>query len=245
MLDNFSRERETEFDEGPLQVHTPLALATAAGTPVMTFSAEVVEALRYILARLKRRGALPPALALVAALNGEGVTYVSRALGTVMANDLPATTCVVELNWWRPAAEIPAANGDKGIAAVSRGEVPLAEALVETNFPNLVLLPAGYVPRQERTALANSEGLATLLNDLSDRFDYLVLDIPAVLATSDAIPLVSLADACCLVVDYGAASVEKIGQALEDIDHVAVLGTIMNEVELATPQWLLNFMPRE
>lgn len=225
--------------------HYALTLAVEDGPPFMSFSPGVVESLRYMLSRLASQEEIPGSLAFLSALREEGVTYISRALGTVMANDLPVDVCVVELNWWWWAAVPPGAPHTEGLAGVLRGEVTLDEALVETNRDNLTLLPAGRVPLNERPVVARSAALAKTLEALASRYDYLLLDVPAINATSDALPLASLADAACLVVRQGVTSMEKVQLAIDDIEHLPVLGVVMNHVEMATPEWLFKYVPQE
>lgn len=221
-----------------------LTLAAESGRPFMTFSAAVVESLRYLLAHLNRENGIPQRLVLASALRQEGVTYLSRALGTVMANDMPVDVCVVELNWWWWASVPPGAPSTTGLAGVLRGEAELDQALVRTQRPNLHLLPAGRVSAIERPVVARSAGLRETIDLLHERFDYLLLDIPALLATSDALPLVTLADAGCLVVRQGVTSIEHVQEAQEYLAQIPIAGVIMNQVELATPSWLLKYIPQ-
>jgi Mrp family chromosome partitioning ATPase len=220
-----------------------LSLVTAGGETILSLSDTVAESLRYLLVRLRSRNEFPSTLALTSTLRGEGVTYISRALGAVMANDFPASVCVVELNWWRPAVRPASTTAEKGLAAVVLGERSLEEMLITTNYPNLALLPAGQVSGPERPVLANGQRLADTISEIGNHFDYVILDLPAVLATSEVIPLVSLAESSMLVIRHGAASFDKLEQAVDDISHIPTLGAIMNQVELATPMWMLKYMP--
>ena len=72
-----------------------------------------------------------------------------------------------------------------------------------------------------------------------------MLDIPAVSATNDAVPLASLGDACCLVVHQGVTPIEKVRSTLDEIDHLTVLGVIMNKTHNYTPSFLLNLIPQD
>ncbi|MCP4427750.1 MAG: CpsD/CapB family tyrosine-protein kinase [Chloroflexi bacterium] len=233
------RSKKQETEKRP-----PLVLSAQDGAPWMTFPAPVVDSLRHMAARAIRNDSLPARLSLLSSLEQEGVTYLSRALGTTMAHDLEATVCVVELNWWRPSDEPLTVAASGGIAAVLAGKVALDEAVLSTGLPNLFLLPAGKVAIEERAVLARSSILKETINQLGEQFDYLILDIPAVLAANDAIPLASLGDAACLVALQGVTSVGDVRLALDDIDHLPILGVVMNQVHLATPSILLKYIPQ-
>ena len=242
---SFFNRRKT----GPQEImpeNEALSLPPAYGSAEVTFSGKVVHSLRRMITKLAYADELPKRIALVSALREEGVTYTTLAMGTTIASDLDKTVCVVELNWWWPGMtlQVPDVNS-RGVAAVLAGEATLDDVIVPTGLPNLRLLPAGEMPVEKRPIMARNAALKELINNLSKRYDYLLLDVPAILTTSDAISLASLADGCCLVIRQGVTSVEKVNLALDDIDHLNILGAIMNQVKVKTPSLLLKFIPQD
>jgi Mrp family chromosome partitioning ATPase len=218
---------------------------TIDGNNTQTFPAEVIDALRLAVSRLISKKTLPPRLSLVSALRQEGVTYICRALATILANDLNTSVCAVELNWWRPDKTFILPAGNKGLAGVLADEIKLEQAIMATDRPNLSILPAGKMAVANRPVFARSDYLKETLLKLSEQCEYMILDIPAILSTNDSIPLASLGDACCLVVNQGVTSVEKVRLALDEIDHLTILGVIMNRVKISTPAPLLNLIPQD
>lgn len=252
----------------------PLALITTDQVTRAIFPSEVIGSYRRMLTGLKYRGTIPERLALIAALRGEGVTYSALALGVTLASDLDARVCVVELNWWAPGmqaalanppqakpkagrgakaaktdtpatTELPAALKSAGIAGVLQGTTTLDEALIATATPNLALLPAGDLPFAQRPILARSEALTSCLDELSSRFDYVVLDIPAIAATSDAVALASLAKGCCLLIQQGVTPAMSVRQSLDEVQHLPMLGVVLNRTHMHTPRWILRLLPQE
>lgn len=214
--------------------------------PWLTFPGPVVGSYRRMLARLLRVDPLPPRLTLLATLREEGVTYSALALGAVLAADTAASVCVVELNWYWPGQQALLTEvTSPGLAAVLAGEAALAEALVQTDRPNLALLPAGEMGVEKRPFATRSAALKQTLDQLSRQFDHLLLDIPAILATSDAIPLASLGDGACLVIKQGVTTIENSKRALDDIAHLNILGVILNQFTVKTPKLLLRYIPQE
>src|SRR5438093_13785994 len=69
------------------------------------FSPDVVSNLRRLTTHLAYQDHLPERIAIVAALCGEGVTYTTLALATILANDLNTRVCAVELNWQSPGMQ--------------------------------------------------------------------------------------------------------------------------------------------
>ena len=224
----------------------PLPLNAADGSAWLSFPGEVVRSYRHMLARQQRAAPLPPRLALVSTLREEGVTYSALALAAVLAADTAVSVCVVELNWWWPGLlrHLPGA-ASPGLAAVLAEEASLDAALLPTDRPNLALLPAGELDPALRPSAARGSQLKLYIEELGRRFDHLLLDVPAVLATSDAIPLASLSSNSCLVVKQGVTSIENTKRALDDLAHLQVLGVILNQVVVKTPRLLLRYIPQE
>jgi len=80
---------------------------------------------------------------------------------------------------------------------------------------------------------------------LSAQFDYLVLDIPAIKLTSDAIPLAAHGSAACLVVRQGVTPIADAQRALDDVQQLNMLGVVMNRVRVQTPRVILGLIPQE
>lgn len=217
----------------------PVVLAAADSTPLATFPVEIMDALRYFVARVTRQQPFPRRLALLAALRQEGVTYLSRGLALTLAHDFQARVCAVELNWWWPSSLPP--GPQPGLAAVLDGQAGLNEALWHTSDVSLAILPAGVVPREARSRYARRALLQDTLEALHRQFDLLVLDVPALGATSDAIALAGLATAGCLVVSQEVTPTESARQALDDVDHLPMLGVLLNRVDHRTPSWVLKY----
>jgi Mrp family chromosome partitioning ATPase len=215
-------------------------LSAADSTPLATFPVEIMDALRYFVARVTRQQPFPRRLALLAALRQEGVTYLSRGLALTLAHDLQARVCAVELNWWWPSDLPP--GPQPGLAAVLDGHVGLNDALWHTADVSLAILPAGVVPREARSRYARQALLQDTLETLHRQFDLLVLDVPALGATSDAISLAGLGTASCLVVSQEATPAESARQALDDVDHMPMLGVLLNRVDHRTPEWVLRYI---
>ncbi len=228
-------------DPGP----APLVLPMGDGTPVHNFPGEVVDNLRYMVTRITRNNKLPARLAIVAALRQEGVTYLAQALATTLAHDMSVRVCVVDLNWWWPSTSMLAAQDNPGLAGVITEEATLEDVVAPTGWSNLAYVPAGAMPIEHRPVMARSQALNQILTSLSKQYDHLILDIPAIRATNDAIPLASLADGCCLIIRQGVTTIEDVRQALDEIDHIPMLGVVMNQVRLATPAPILKLIPAQ
>lgn len=241
--------RKKKPGENPLGA--PLTINLPSGEELYTFAPEVVSSFRHMITGLACNGGIPSRMAVISALREEGVTHTSLALATVLASDTSATVCAVELNWWAPGMVAMLSRGkatppeQPRLAAVVSGAATLDEALIPTSLPNLSLLPAGEISLEQRPVVARSAALRAVIDELSARFSHLVLDVPAVMATSDAIALASLGDACAVVVRHGTTPTQSVQLALDDVKHLKMLGVVLNKASFHTPRWLLSLVPQE
>lgn len=227
----------------------PLQLSNADGQTILDLSSEAAAHYRQWYIRLGRADPLPRCLGLASALTDEGVPRVGLELGTVLASDLENKFCVLELDWWQPSlAALTKCEPVPGLAQVLLNEASLDEALRPTSLENLWFLPAGEITGQIHSRLAHSQALQTALDSLSHRFDYLILELPALLAVSDAGVLAAQAECICLVVRQGVTPLPLVRHALDEIAHLSVKGVVLNGDQVSTPDWLLrmlsgNWMP--
>lgn len=250
--------------KSPDTLGAPLSITSAAGDELYVFTPEIVANVRHLVTSLACDGGVPTRLSVVSALREEGVTHTALALATVLASDTAARVCAVELNWWSPGMLTMLSKGDlrrKGAPAerslpaavanrprlseVIAGKATLDSALIPTALPNLSLLPAGEMPLEQRPTAARGQALRSTIDELASRFDHLILDIPAVLATSDAIALASLGDATALVVRHGLTPTQSVQLALDDIKHLKMLGVILTKAKFHTPRFILDLVPQE
>jgi Mrp family chromosome partitioning ATPase len=232
----------TKIMSTELDTSMSLYLTTEAGQLIWSFPGEVIENLRSMVTRIGKNGNFPASLALMSALRGEGVTYLTQALATILAHDLSARVCLVDLNWWRPSSIPWVAPENPGIAGVLAGKADLNDVIIPTGWKNLALLPAGKLARQERPVWSRSQELKMLFDKLRNHYDTLILDVPAILETNDSVPLSALASACCLVVRQGETHINDVQQALDEIDHLNILGVVMNCGRIATPVELFKLI---
>lgn len=216
-----------------------LAIIDASNEVLLLARPEVTSALRYLVARIQssEKGAVPSRLAFTSALSGEGVTFVSRTVAAIVAHDLRQSVCIVDLNWWGQGEQSRSMSGGRsvGVAEVLRGDVQIGDAVCATTTPNLHILPAGDAEVSERSALAKAPALTDLLVEMAGCFDHVILDIPAVLTTSESITLASYAEAFVLVIRQGVTAETQVQQALAELSHMVSLGVVLNRASSRIP----------
>jgi Mrp family chromosome partitioning ATPase len=206
-----------------------LRIVDANGGTLHDAPPEVMSAIRYMLARLQLNGAagIPGRLGLSSAVAGEGVSFVARSLAAAIAHDLGRSVCVVSLNW-SPSNPDDVLIGRPGVADVLYGHATIDEVLVRSDDPRLVLAPSGEVELSRRPVVAKHPALDHVLDDLAMRFDHLLVELPAVRASSDALVLVRHCDAFALVVRHGVTPDHVVRSTFEELRGAVSLGVVLN-----------------
>lgn len=102
-------------------------------------------------------------------------------------------------------------------------------AIVEVD--GLHVLPAGAAIPFPGDALA-SRRMASLIAELREQFDYVVIDSPPVLPVADAINLAPLTDVVVVIARYGATGLTEIGETVRRLRSAGVTcqGLVVNRV---------------
>ena len=98
-------------------------------------------------------------------------------------------------------------------------------------LPNLSIVAAGS--SQSMTAeMLGSAKMRTLMESWRERYDYLILDTPPILAVTDAVRLSSQADSVLLVIRSGQTSRDALARSCDLLNQasVPVLGIVVNGV---------------
>jgi Mrp family chromosome partitioning ATPase len=123
-----------------------------------------------------------------------------------------------------------------GLAELVLGHASQTEAFYPTSLPNLTLIPAGEMPVVERSRNARSAALVNTINEFSQNFDMLLLDIPPILVIRDSPVIAGLSDCLCLVIRQGLTPIPIVKTALDEIEHLCIRGVVMNGLKLNIPK---------
>jgi protein-tyrosine kinase len=189
-----------------------------------------------------------PVLGITSAIDGEGKTTIAAGVATALAEDgallgfgrEPDTIVLIECNMGTPP-EDPRLSPRKGpgLIQVLRSECTLEEAVRPTEVERLFLVrlgePAHNFPLAIRTA-----ALPDVISQLRSRFGLVVLDLPAVLNSTDTQVLARLVDQIVLVVRAGVTPAKLVQQAIEQLGEESLLGVVLNDSGSDLPSWLEN-----
>jgi capsular exopolysaccharide synthesis family protein len=162
---------------------------------------------------------------------GDGKSTLASNLAITMAQ-AGKHTLLLDADFRRPVQhrlfEVP---DDSGLTSVLAGQEPLNKAIHRTLVEGLDLLPAGPMPLNP-SELLNGEAFGEILDELSQKYDHIVLDCPPVMAVTDARILGAVCDVTILVLRAGkttrkAAELSRAG--LLSV-KARLIGCVVNDV---------------
>jgi Mrp family chromosome partitioning ATPase len=148
------------------------------------------------------------------------------SLGDVL-QDVPTHVPDHPVSRERPAARSAGTSGVALLQATNGGSEH------EDGTGRLRFIASGPQPA-DPPAMFSAPSLRALVESVAEHHDIVFIDSPPLLAVSDAVPLMSLADATILVCREGVSSVDGAERVLTltgRIPGIRVLGLVVNDVE--------------
>jgi Mrp family chromosome partitioning ATPase len=97
--------------------------------------------------------------------------------------------------------------------------------------PSLSVLPAGRFAGSLMEALG-SDAMRALLDETADRFDWVILDGPAVQQMSHPAVAARLSRAVLFVIASGSTAHPVVDRAITEIGRGCVIGAVLNRVKV-------------
>ncbi len=139
-------------------------------------------------------------------------------------------TIIVDSDLRRPAQhEIWGIPNERGLTTMMLDPAAMSSPpLVQTEVPNLMVLPSGVLPPVPADVLS-SQRMLDVIGVLKARAHYILFEAPPVLAATDAALLGAKLDGVVLVVRVGATRRDQAARARQALErvHVRVLGAVM------------------
>ena len=176
------------------------------------------------------------------AMKGEGKTSSVINLGYTLARDLEKQVLLMGCDFKAPRLHegvgIPSAPG---LADYFQGNIGLESCIHRMDEVPLWVLPAGDVD-EHAVSLSRLPQLASLIESLRSRFDYILLDGPPILPLADMNVLAGLADVLVLVVRAGVTPQEIVVKAMDMLRPTVQARILLTD---ASSQGMPYFMAQE
>lgn len=167
---------------------------------------------------------------------GEGKSVVASNLAVAFAQS-GKKTVLVDIDLRRPTMHerFGVANREGVSTGIVNGLTE--DILVESEIPNLWLLPSGPTPPNP-AELLGSQSMKRLVTQLTEWADMVVFDAPPVIAVTDSCVVAPLVDGVVLVVKLGQADRNMTLRAKQLLANVKanIIGAVVNDVDNSTGQ---------
>jgi succinoglycan biosynthesis transport protein ExoP len=212
---------------------------TPATTQIVSVSAPhspIAEALRTLRANLLLSSAdYPPrVVALASALPGEGKSTILANLSVTLAQANHRTLLIdgdLRLGGLSKLFHKTGTPIGSGLTDYLTGQSPLEGAIYTTTVPNLDIMPVGSIAPNP-AELVGSASMKRLLALLKDRYDFIMVDTPPIMAVADGLLLSRLVDSVIFVTRCGHTPRHTASEARAKLNHIRarVIGFVLNEV---------------
>ncbi len=162
---------------------------------------------------------------------GEGKSFISSNLALTFANHGEKTLLLDgDLRLPNVARSLQLEN-EYGLLDYVEKNVGLEEVIMTEVYPNLDVLPSGGKSKNP-TQVLNSAKFESMLAELRDRYDRIVIDSPPLAAVSDVLNLLPLADGVLYVIKFNTVKRKTAVQNVRRLweSNTPVFGAILNNI---------------
>ncbi|WP_210480591.1 polysaccharide biosynthesis tyrosine autokinase [Naasia sp. SYSU D00948] len=197
--------------------------------------AESFRALRTNLQFVSIEGR-PRSIVVTSSLPGEGKSTTTANLAIAMA-ETGAKVVIIDGDLRLPRlAEYMGLEGAVGLTDVLIGRAQVADVLQRWGKGYLFVLPAGRVPPNP-SELLGSRAMVQLLQQLTEQFDFVLIDAPPLLPVTDAAVLSRFTGGALVITAAGRTRKNELSAALRSLEHLGsrVLGVVMTMLPTKGP----------
>ena len=203
----------------------------------------ISEAFRALRTNVKYAGAgldIPPrSIMVTSALPGEGKTDVLVNLGVVLAQN-KLRVLLIDADMRRPA--LHPRLGLENLIGLSQifvhPELGISEFLQPTRISGLTAITAGDSPPNP-SELLGSQLMATILEQLKNSFDVILIDTPPALAVTDAAVMLPFIEGMLLVIKPGSTGIAPLRRVVNQFHQLNanLLGVVLNDINLQSSSY--------
>lgn len=172
----------------------------------------------------------PKLIAVTSAVSGEGKTTTAVNLASAMA-EAGMRVCLIDADLRRPkVARYLDLVAGAGLTSILAGNASIADVLQPVG-PHLGVIACGPIPPNPAELLASAH-FRSILRDLGEQNDYVVIDSAPLLPVADGSEVASAADVSLLVIQSKRTNREELRRASESLARVGANlgGVVFNKV---------------
>ncbi len=242
----FHRKRDKSQNRKPLQEGTSVEAVKQELTLVAKWRPKSlvteqfrIAATRLVLSSSEHKNTV---VVVTSAVKGEGKSATASNLAYVLAQDLGKPTLLIDCDFKRPMLHVYTGTPAKpGLAEALYGDAPLESCLHRSGESLLWVLPSGR--RDHRLVdLTKIPQVSSMIAELRNRFDFIIMDAPPILPLADMNLLSTLADMIVLVLRTGVTPQEIVQTALKSLKPASRTGIILTGYdEASVPKYMQEY----
>ncbi|MEW6541829.1 MAG: CpsD/CapB family tyrosine-protein kinase [Bacillota bacterium] len=168
----------------------------------------------------------------------EGKTTTAGNLAVVLAQ-AGHGVCLLDADLRKPRLhKVFGVENEVGLTNVLSQNLALEKAVVQSAAGGVALLPSGPIPPNPAELLGSGR-MKEVLGRLAERYDFVLVDSPPVLAVTDASLLAARVDGVLLVIRAADTRVEPAQEAKARLEKTGgrILGVTLNKVRLSAKDY--------
>jgi succinoglycan biosynthesis transport protein ExoP len=201
---------------------------------VAPFSA-TAEALRYVKVAIDLNSTNGKVIGIVSALPGEGKTTVAATFAAFVAKG-GARTLLIDGDLRNPSMSNTLGYKNRpGLLDLVADKSSVQEVLIHDLKYKFDFLPSStQIKPANSSDVLTSPAVKQMLKSAANDYDYVLVDLPPILAVVDVRAAAHLFDAFILVVEWGSTSTEDIVRAVASSNSFSerLIGTVLNKADV-------------
>ena len=184
---------------------------------------------------LSQAGEPPRTLLITSAQSSEGKTTSAVNLAASLAS-AGARVMIVDADLRRPsvAKQLNIDSRLPGLVEMLTGQCSYREVALKDAAPGISVIPSGKIPPNPAELLGSPQ-MASIIDNLAERYDYVIIDSPPILPVTDSVILSRFVDGVVMVVRGSATPRRVVADARQRLRAVGarMLGIILNDVDVS------------
>lgn len=192
--------------------------------------AEQFRTLRSRLYRLRESQPMHKVL-ITSSVPAEGKSFVAANLAQVLVQQSGCRVLLIDADLRAPNLhKTLGAPLTPGLADYLQGGCSESEIIQRGSQEGLFFIPAGKHVTHPSELIASNK-FKKLLDDISDLFDWVILDSPPTVPVSDASVLAHMCDGVLFVVRGGSTPAEVCSKGCRELQNAPLIGVVLNAVK--------------
>ncbi len=165
------------------------------------------------------------------ARKGEGKTVTAINLAFTFARQFHQTSLLVDCDLRKQDIHrYLGYESDKSLVDYIKHGKSMHDLIVWPGIDKLTIV-SGRSTMSGSSELLGAPRMKKLVNEMKNRYDdrYVILDVPAVLDSADALTFAPLVDCIVVVVEKGRTSIKEVKDALDMLPTKKIVGFVLNE----------------